>query len=451
MNKNYSAIVLAAGLGTRMKSDLPKVLHKICGISLVEHVLINLKEIHIDHIAVVTGHRHELVEKELGEGYVYCFQKEQLGTAHAVMQAESFLRSHKGRVLVLCGDAPFQDSKSLSDFIDYCEQKELDLGVLTAELEDPAGYGRIVRENGTLSKIVEKKDCSAEQLTIKEINSGTYCFDTEKLLDCLCEFKTNNAQGEYYLTDSIEIFLQKNYKVDAFKSRNPDIIRAANTMAELYDCEKLMREKINLMHMLDGVRLIDAASTYIDRGVSIGKGTVIYPNTSISGNSAIGSNNTILSSRIDNCVVGDNNVIDNSTLESSYIGNDVHIGPYAHLRPNSRLDDHVKIGNFVEVKNSVMGENSKASHLTYIGDGEVGKDVNLGCGIVFVNYDGKNKYKTIIEDGAFIGCNVNLIAPIKVGRNAFVAAGSTISKDVEDNALAIERSKLIVKSGWNKK
>lgn len=451
MNQTFSAIVLAAGLGTRMKSDIPKVLHEICGSSLVEHVLKNLEESDIQSIAVITGYKHEMVSQKLGTSYEYYYQERQLGTAHAVMQAKEFLTKNKGRVLVLCGDAPLQDSECLLAFTDYCEKNQLDLGILTARLSDPAGYGRIVRKDGKLQKIVEKKDCSSEEILINEINSGTYCFDSEKLLECLAEIKTDNAQGEYYLTDAVEIFIKKNYRVDAFVSPNPDIIKAANNLYELYECEKTMRENINKKHMINGVRMIDAAATYIDRDVTIEAGTMIYPNTIISGRTKIGKNNTIIASRIDNCEIGDNNEIDTSTLESSTVADDVHIGPYAHLRPNCIIKDRVKIGNFVEVKNSLINEDSKASHLTYIGDGEIGRDVNLGCGIVFVNYDGKHKHKTIIEDGAFIGCNVNLIAPIKIGRNAFVAAGSTISEDVEENALVIARSKSIVKSGWNKK
>ncbi len=450
MNDSYSAIVLAAGLGKRMKSDLPKVLHKICGSTLAEHVLMNLEEADLFRVAIITGHQHELVEQTLGDQYSYYHQQPQLGTAHAVMQAKNFLSEHPGKVIVLCGDAPLQSGACLKDFISFCDEQHLDLGVLTAELEDPAGYGRIIRTNGILSKIVERKDCSPEEASIREINSGTYCFDTEKLIEILGEIGNQNAQNEYYLTDAVELFIKKGYRVNAYKSNDPQIVMAVNNLYELHECESAMRQQINRRHIMNGVRLIDPSASYIDRKATIAAGTVIYPNTIITGNTEIGSDNTIIASRIDNSKIGNGNEIDTSTIEQSDVANSVHIGPYAHLRPNSSIGSSVKVGNFVEVKNSSVGENTKISHLTYVGDGEVGRDVNLGCGIVFVNYDGKSKYKTIVEDGAFLGCNVNLIAPVKVGKHAFIAAGSTITDDVQEDALVIARSKAVTKSNWNK-
>ncbi|MFA0814698.1 MAG: bifunctional UDP-N-acetylglucosamine diphosphorylase/glucosamine-1-phosphate N-acetyltransferase GlmU [Anaerofustis sp.] len=450
MNDSYTAIVLAAGLGTRMKSDLPKVLHEICGSTLAEHVLMNLEDADLFRVAVITGHRHELVEQTLGEKYAYYRQTEQLGTAHAVMQAKSFLQQYPGKVLVLCGDAPLQNGNCLKEFMAFCSSQNLDLGVLTAELSDPAGYGRIVRENGKLKKIVEKKDCTPEEAAIREINSGTYCFDTKKLLEVLGEINNNNAQNEYYLTDAVELFLKKGYRADAYQSSDSSIVMAVNDLYELHECELVMRRQINRKHIENGVRMMDAASAYIDRNVTIGSGTVIYPNTILTGKTSIGTDNIIISSRIDHSSVGNGNEIDTSTIEQSTVANDVHIGPYAHLRPNTSISDSVKVGNFVEVKNSTVGTNSKISHLTYVGDGDVGADVNLGCGIVFVNYDGKNKYRTVVEDGAFIGCNVNLIAPVRIGKHAFVAAGSTVTEDVEEDALVIARSKAVTKSQWNK-
>ena len=450
MNFHYSALILAAGLGKRMHSDLPKVLHEICGYSLVEHVVFNLQEAGIDSIGVIVGHKHELIEDRLGASFDYYLQKEQLGTAHAVLQAKPFLSANKSHVLVLCGDAPLQDAEILKQFMQYCESKQLDLGVLSAALDDPANYGRIVRKDGLLSKIVEKKDCTPDELLIKEINSGTYCFNAEKLNECLHEISNNNVQNEYYLTDTVELFLKKGYKVDAYISDNADIIKAVNTPLQLHECEKIMRSFINRKHIENGVRMIDPETVYIDRNITIGKGTTIYPNTILTGNTDIGNDNTIISSRIDSSKIGKRNHIDTSTVESSKMNDHNTIGPYAHLRPDSDLNDHIKIGNFVEIKNAIIDENSKVSHLSYVGDGRVGKNVNLGCGIVFVNFDGKDKHQTIIEDDAFIGCNVNLVAPIKVGKNAYIAAGSTVTEDVKENALVIARSRAVTKPNWNK-
>ena len=386
MDFHYSALILAAGLGKRMHSDLPKVLHEICGYSLIEHVVFNLQEAGIDSIGVIVGHKHELIETRLGTSFDYYMQKEQLGTAHAVLQAIPFLSSNKGHVLVLCGDAPLQDAETLKKFMQYCESKQLDLGVLSAELDDPENYGRIIRKDSLLSKIVEKKDCSPNEILINEVNSGTYCFNTEKLIECLHDISNNNAQNEYYLTDAIELFLKKGYRVDAYVSANADIIKAVNTPVQLHECEKIMRSFINHKHIESGVRMIDPNATYIDRNITIGKGTTIYPNTILTGNTNIGNGNTIISSRIDASKIGNKNHIDTSTIESSKIHDHNKIGPYAHLRPDSDLKDHVKIGNFVEIKNSYIDENSKVSHLSYVGDGKVGKNVNLGCGIVFVNF-----------------------------------------------------------------
>ncbi len=441
----YSALILAAGIGKRMKSDRPKVLAEICGKPLLAHIISAVEASGISRIGIVTGYKGETVREKIGGGYDYYDQPVQLGTAHAVRCAFDFVKGTKGALLVLCGDAPLIDPESLCAFMDFYARGNLSLGVLTAVLDDPRSYGRIVRKDGRLKKITEMKDCTQEELEIREVNSGAYLFDAAKLAEMLGEVKSENNQHEYYLTDTVELFLKAGYKADAFASENKDIVLGANDCADLSECERIMREKINRMHMLQGERLVDPSHTYIDAGVEIGKGSVIYPNTLITSGSVIGEDNVILSCRIHASVIGNNNTIDTSTIEESHVAHHCRIGPYVHLRPHSDIKNNVKLGNFVEVKNSVIDEKSSVAHLTYVGDGDVGKRVNLGCGVVFANYDGKSKYRTVVEDDAFIGCNTNLIAPVRIGKRALIAAGSTITKDLEDDSFAIARSRETIK------
>lgn len=445
MLNNYSALILAAGIGKRMKSDQPKVLSEICGKALLEHIIASVEASGISRIGIVTGFKGDTVREKIGSKYAYYDQPQQLGTAHAVQCAADFVQGCEGTLLILCGDAPLIDAETIRDFAAYYEANDLSLGVLTAELDDPLSYGRIVRTDGKLKKITEKKDCSEAELAIGEVNSGTYLFDAEKLAETLKEISCENNQCEYYLTDTLELFLKKKYKADAFICNNKDIVRGVNDCIDLSACERIMREKINRKHMSEGVRMIDPASTYIDAGVSIGKGCVIYPNTFVTSGSIIGENNVIIASRIHASIIGNNNTVDTSTIEEASVADHCRIGPYAHLRPHTQIKDGVKLGNFVEIKNSVIGEKSSVAHLTYIGDGDVGKRVNFGCGVVFANYDGKIKYRTAVDDDSFIGCNTNLIAPVKIGKRVLVAAGSTITKDLEDDTFAIARCKETIK------
>lgn len=444
-DKKTSALILAGGLGTRMKSDKPKVLHEICGESLLKHVILNVEDARIEDIGIVVGYRAEMVREMTGEGYEYYLQPEQLGTGHAVMMARKFLEGKSGKTVVLCGDAPLISGEVIDSFIEYAEDNSLDLCVLTAVLDDAKSYGRIIRKDGKLEKIVELKDCDEKQRLVKEVNSGTYIFDTEKLLKHLDDLTTDNAQKEYYITDLIEIFKKSGYSVDAWAAEKGNIIEAANNRAELAKCAKLLREEINTKHMLEGVTIIDPDSTYIERGVTIGKDTVIYPNTIIRKGCVIGKENTIYSSRIENSEIGDGNLIDNCVIKQTKIGSSNNIGPFVHLRPDTDIKNGTRIGNFVEVKNSTVGDNTAVSHLTYIGDGDVGKNGNIGCGVVFVNYDGKNKFRTVVGDNCFIGCNTNLIAPITLGDNVYVAAGSTLTDDVEEGSFAIARARQTAK------
>lgn len=450
-NEYVSALILAGGLGTRMKSDKPKVLHEICGETLLKHVILNVEEAGIEDIGVVVGYKAEMVKEMTGDKYSYFLQCEQLGTGHAVMMAKEFLKDKKGKILVLCGDAPLINKDIINDFVKYSYDNELDLGVLTAILDDAKSYGRIVRKNGRLEKIVELKDANKNETEIKEVNSGTYIFDIEKLLKHLDELSTNNAQNEYYITDMIEIFKDNDYNVDAFAASEGNIIEAANNRYELSKCEELFREKINKELMLDGVTIIDPKSTYIDRNVKVDTDTVIYPNTIIKKGSVIGKENIIYSSRIENSIIGNNNKIDNCVIVDAKVNDNNQIGPYVHLRPNADIKDNTRLGNFVEVKNSSIGNGTKVSHLTYIGDGDIGENTNVGCGVVFVNYDGKKKYRTKVGDNCFVGCNVNLVAPINIDDNVYIAAGSTLTDDVEKDSLAIARSRQTVKKGYKKK
>lgn len=449
-NNNVSALILAGGLGTRMKSEKPKVLHEICGETLLKHVILNVEETNIDDIGVVVGYKADMVKEVTGEKYSYYLQEEQLGTGHAVMMAKEFLKNKKGKILVLCGDAPLINKNVINDFINYTDKNNLDLCVLTAILDDAKSYGRIVRKDDRLEKIVELKDANEEQANIKEVNSGTYIFDVEKLLKHLDELSTNNAQKEYYITDMIEIFKNNDYNVDAFAAKESSIVEAANNRYELSKCEELLREEINKQHMLEGVTIINPKATYIDRNVKIGVDTVIYPNTIIKKGSIIGERNEIYASRIENSCIGDENKIDNCVITDAKVSNQNQIGPYVHLRPNADIKDGTRLGNFVEVKNSTIGNGTKVSHLTYVGDGEIGENTNVGCGVVFVNYDGKNKYKTKVGNNCFVGCNVNLVAPITIEDNVYIAAGSTLTDDVEKNSLAIARSRQTIKKDYKK-
>ncbi|MGC4378594.1 bifunctional UDP-N-acetylglucosamine diphosphorylase/glucosamine-1-phosphate N-acetyltransferase GlmU [Fictibacillus sp. Mic-4] len=447
---NRYAVVLAAGQGTRMKSSLYKVLHPVCGKPMVQHVIDQLNELEVTKIVTVIGHGAEKVKESLSGNTTFVLQEKQLGTAHAVMQAESEIGSSEGLTLVVCGDSPLIQAETIRKLMEEHEKAKAKVTVLTAKAEDPTGYGRIIRDAiGNLERIVEQKDASAEEKAVQEINTGVFCFDNRTLFEALKEVNNNNAQGEYYLPDVIEIIRKKGEIVTACQAASFEEALGVNDRVALSKAESLMRKRINEKHMRNGVTIIDPDHTYISADSVIGRDTVLYPGTIISGKSEIGENNSIgPNTEIKDSTIGNGNVIRQSVVHDSTIEHFATIGPFAHIRPLSTISEKVKIGNFVEVKKSTMASGSKASHLSYIGDAEIGKDVNLGCGSITVNYDGVNKYKTKVEDGAFIGCNSNLIAPVTVGKNAYVAAGSTVTNDVPDESLAIARARQTTKENY---
>lgn len=450
---NRFSIILAAGQGTRMKSKLYKVLHPVCGKPMVQHVVDQVSRLKMEQIVTVVGYGAEKVKEQLDGQTTFVLQEEQLGTAHAVLQAKPLLGNKEGITLVVCGDTPLIRAETMQALIDLHEKSNAKATILTAFADDPTGYGRIIRnEEGLVSRIVEHKDATEDEKKVKEINTGTYCFDNLALFQALEKVSNDNAQGEYYLPDVIEILKSEGEIVAAYQTNQMDETLGVNDRVALAEAEKIMRRRINEALMKEGVTIIDPEHTYIDNDVIIGQDTIIYPGTIIKGKTIIGSECEIgPNSEIHNCKIGNRTIIKQSVASNSEIGSDVNIGPFAHIRPETSIGNEVKIGNFVELKKSQFGDRSKASHLSYIGDAQVGTDVNIGCGSITVNYDGKNKHLTKIEDGAFIGCNSNLVAPLTIGKGAYVAAGSTITTDVPGEALSIARARQVNKEDYVKK
>lgn len=442
-----TAIVLAAGKGTRMKSSLPKVMHPILSESMIEHVMTHLNEIKVDHSVVVVGHGAESVQACLKESVSYAIQSEQLGTGHAVMQSLPVLPD-EGDSLILYGDTPCIQSKTM-DWL-YDVNQDFDLTVLTAVFNDPARYGRIARDNqGQIEKIVEYKDCTDEQKRINEINTGIYCVKNHALHTYLSHIKNDNAAKEYYITDLIEIFLKNGLRVQALPIDDTDEVLGVNDRIDLARASKWIQATTNKQWMEKGVTFINPEQSYVSINTILEEDVTIYPNVYLEKKTHIKKGTTLLPNTfISNSTIGENCKIDASRITDSVVRNNVNVGPYAHLREHCVIDNNNRIGNFVEMKNTQIGFDSRCAHLTYLGDTIVGKKVNFGCGVVTVNYDGKSKFKTIIGDYAFIGSNVNLIAPIEVGENSVVAAGSTITRNVDDSDMAIARAHQVNKPGY---
>jgi bifunctional UDP-N-acetylglucosamine pyrophosphorylase/glucosamine-1-phosphate N-acetyltransferase len=445
-----NAIVLAAGKGTRMKSSMSKVMHPILSKPMVGHVVTNLKQIDVEEIVVVIGHQAEQVKAYLKDTVDYAVQMPQSGTGHAVMQVQT-LRDKDGETLILYGDCPCITPETMEKI--FTHNSDCSMTVLTAELDDPQKYGRVVRdENGNIEKIVEFKDCTPRQLAIKEINTGIYCVKTQQLFEHLDEITNDNSQNEYYLTDLIEIFNSHGLSVQALPVEDVDEVMGVNDRYDLLEAQRWMQKRINLYWLGNGVTFIDPDLTFISPDTEIGEDTILYPNVYLEGKTKIGTNCTILpQSFLVNATIGNNTKIDASRISDSIVKDNVNLGPFAHIRMNCVIEDNNRIGNFVEMKNTTIGFDSRCAHLTYLGDAEIGSKVNIGCGVVTVNYDGKNKHKTTVKDGAFIGSNVNLIAPITIGENAVVAAGTTATMDVGDEEMAIARSRQENKPGYGLK
>lgn len=446
----FTSIILAAGMGTRMKSEKPKVLHKVCGKELCKWVIDASKKAGADTVVSVIGHKADMVKEALGDECSFAIQSEQKGTGHAVMQAADFIKAAKGSVVILNGDAPLIKAETIEKVITYHNDNKNSVTVITAVLDDATGYGRIVRNtDGNVKKIVEQKDASEEEKKINEVNSGMYVFDSEDLSDALSKLTPNNAQGEYYLTDTVEILLGAGKKAGAYAIEDNDEIRGINDRVQLYEAEKIMQDRIIKEHMKNGVTMHCPESIYIEDGVEIGSDTEIDRNVEILAGTKIGSNCVIgMGSRLDRAVIGNGVDILSSVILQSEVGDGAHVGPFAYIRPNCKVGKSVKVGDFVEVKNSVIDDGTKISHLTYIGDSDVGKNVNFGCGTVTCNYDGKKKFRSKIGDNSFIGCNTNLVSPVEVGDRAYIAAGSTITEDIPEGSLSIARNRQVNKLGW---
>lgn len=447
-----NAIVLAAGKGTRMKSKLYKVLHPVLGKPMVQHVVDNLKRSNTDNLIIVVGHGSEDVKKSLGEDVTYVLQSKQLGTGHAVMMVDEILSNEPGNTIIICGDTPLISSETIEQLFSYHEENNASATILTAINEYPKGYGRIIRNGNKVEKIVEHKDANEEQLLVKEINTGTYVFDNITLFKALKNIDKNNSQGEYYLTDVIEIIKNMNKKVVAYVTDEFSEILGVNDRVALSNAERYLKRKINEKLMREGVSIINPDNTYISVDTVIGRDTVIYPGTIIYGNNTIGEDCIIgPNTQLENVDIGNRTKIKQSVITDSSVGSDTNVGPFAHFRNKAIIGDSVRIGNFVEIKNSTFGNNSNAAHLAYMGDSEIGKNVNMGCGIITVNYDGFRKHKTVVKDNAFIGCNSNLIAPVTINEGSIIAAGTTVTNEVPENSLAIGREKQINKVGYAKK
>lgn len=457
-NKDLQVLILAAGKGTRMYSELPKVLFRVCGETLLRRTIKAAYPLKPKKIVVVAGYKAELVEKELKEirkdfsniEIVSTLQEKQLGTGDAVSSGIKKLDRNLKTVFILPGDSPLLKTKELESFLFDYEEKEYSLSLLSCNHPTPKGFGRIVRENNLLKKIIEEKDCTEAEREINEINSSIYLADYDFLVEGVKSLKPNNAQGEYYFTDIIAFGVEKGLKLNAFMTNNYQSVSGANNRYEMSILESWRRDEINKSWMEKGVTLEDPKNTYIDESVEIANDTFVGAGTRIKGKSRIGKNVIIEGeSLIDNSIIEDGSHIKLSCyIESSKVGKDCSVGPFAHLRPESVLESNVKIGNFVETKKALLHTGAKASHLTYLGDCEVGEESNIGCGTITCNYDGEKKHKTTIGKNVFVGSDSCLVAPVSIGDNSYIAAGSVINKDVPEKTLAIARGKQENKVGW---
>ncbi len=447
-------VVLAAGKGTRLRSTVPKVLHSAAGLPLIAHILRTAESLRPQSVIVVVGHQAEQVTEAIPKrlGLAFATQEPQLGTGHALLQTEALLGDKRGTLLMLSGDVPLLRGETLARLLKTHREESAAATVLTAVVENPEGYGRIVRDASRIAAIVEHKDASPAERAIREINSGVYAFDLEPLFRALRSIGSANAQGEYYLPDLVRIYRAQGLPVETVTLEDRDEIRGVNSRKELAEVSTILRARKNDELMAAGVTLVDPSTAYIDPDVTIGADTIVHPGVFLEGTTRIGSRCEIHSgARIVNSTVEDGAIINNfCVIFDSHVASGAQLGPFAHLRPQSHVSEDAKVGNFVELKKTVLGRGSKASHLAYLGDATIGEKVNIGAGTITCNYDGTTKHQTVIEDGAFIGSDSQLIAPVRIGRNAYVGAGSSITDDVPAESLAIARGKQVNKEGWVK-
>ena len=450
---NKFAIILAAGKGTRMKSgrsDVSKVSFPILGRPMVKYVLEALKPLGMEKIVTVVGFGGETTKSIVEGDSEVVWQNEQKGTGHAVMMAAPALADLEGETIICCGDTPLLTSKTLSALLSSHQTNHNDLTILTSVIDDPRGYGRIVKENGRVKRIVEQKDCTPDEAAIHEVNAGVYVFDNAELFRDLNRLTPNNAAGEYYLTDVIAMFVGDGKKVSTFSVADVNETMGVNDRYQLSVAAKIIQRRINKAWMLSGVSIEDPDTTYISPDSSIGQDCVIRPNTYILGGTSIGRDNVIgPSTYLERVKANNGNVIEWSHLVDTVIGSNTTLGPYLRTRKNAVIADKAHIGNFNELKNVSFGEGSKCAHLSYLGDASIGSDVNIGCGTIIANYDGVNKFSSNIGDGTFIGSGTTIISPVKIGEQAFTAAGSTINKDVPAHAMAIARERQTNKEGYS--
>ncbi len=452
--QKYSALILAGGKGRRMKSDMSKVLFELLSKPLIDWVIDTLKQSGAEEFCTIVGHKRELVMAHLEGRCEFAIQHEQLGTGHAVMMGKPFLEKHRGETIaVLSGDVPLIKAETLTSALERHAECDADATIITAHLPDPFGYGRVVRDGfGMIERIVEQRDATEDQAKINEINAGVYFFKVDELIWALDKLDNNNAQHEYYLTDVITHIRERGGKIGTFEIKDITEMTGINDRAQLYAANQIAQTRIFDELTENGVSIFDRNTTFISPNAEIGEDTTIYPCTLIKGHTKIGRGSTIgPNSVIENVTMGDHVIFNASQAYDSVIGNNVNVGPFSHIRPKCVIADDCKIGSFVEVKKTSFGRGTKAPHLSYIGDAELGSGVNFACGSITVNYDGKNKYKTKIGDNAFVGCNVNLIAPATIGDGAYIAAGSTITSEIPESALVVARSRETIKRDWKDK
>jgi glucosamine-1-phosphate N-acetyltransferase (EC 2.3.1.157) len=452
-SEQVAGIVLAAGKGTRMKSEQPKALTPLLGLPLTAYVLRALHEAGVSPIIVVVGHGAEQVQAALGDGYLYALQTEQLGTGHATMQAMPHLPEGITRVVVAAGDAPLVTPEAIRTLMEHHRSTGAQATVATTLLDDPTGYGRIVRDGqGRILGIPEERDALPEQRAIREVCTSFYCFEVCVLREALPRLNNLNAQGEYYLTDTIGVLAASGARVVAWQSPDPTLLLGVNTRWELAQVGHALRMRLLKQLCLEGVTIIDPATTYIEPTVRVGRDTVIEPNTHLRGDTIIGANCTLGPDLyLQDCTVGDGCYLFRSHIIQARIDAEVAVGPFAHIRPGTVLHTGVRVGDFVEIKNVEIGEGTKVLHLTYLGDATIGKNTNIGAGTITCNYDGERKHRTVIGDGVFVGSHATLIAPVTIGDGAYIAAGSPITDDVPPESLAIARSYQTIKAGWVRK